>query len=278
MTLQNFNPDLKIESDSFAWRYMDFEKIWDLLTNNAIYFSRLDTFHDPIEGLVLQDRAALQTFHTLKCELPTEEFSKVYNSSFTKAFQDKIKAWKNGIFCSCWYLTESKPDGPQKSSHHELLAMWNYIKDGEGFVIKIKFQRLLQLIADSLSTLQDDELCQAMYGKVYYLSYGEHSRLLDNTQGNLMPSLIKHNAYSFENELRFLLLRERVLNDNNDRSGIKIKLNQLLSAKEDSIEIIAHPNMSESEFKINREKFLALGFDLKASNILTKQAIDDLLI
>ena len=156
--------------------------------------------------------------------------------------------------------------------------MWNYIKDGEGFVMKINFQRLLNLISESLFTLQDDELCDAKYGKVYYLSYGEHSRMLDNTQGNLMPSLIKHNAYSFENELRFLLLRERVIDNTNDRQGIKIKLNQPLNLKRDEIEIIAHPNMNENNFKLNREKFAKIGYDLKASSILTKQAIDELLI
>ncbi len=257
---------------------MDFTKIWDLLSTNSIYFSRLDTFHDPIEGLVLQDRAYLQHFHIHKCELPQEEFSKIYNASFTDAFQAKIKDWKNGIYCSCWYLTESKTDQTINSAHHELLAMWNYIKQGEGFVMKINFQRLLNLISDALLLLQDEELCQAKYGKVYYLSYGEHSKMLDNTQGDLMPSLIKHNAYSFENELRFLLLRERIIDITNDRQGIKIKLNQPLNLKTDEIEIIAHPNMNENDFKFYREKFSRIGFDLKASSILTKQAIDELFV
>src|SRR5437773_10665928 len=119
MTLENFNPDIKIEVGSYAWRYMDFAKIWDLLSNNSIYFSRLYTFHDPIEGLVLQDRASLRTFHTFKCELPIEEFCKFYNDSLKIALQNAVRAWKNGIVCSCWYLAES--------AHHELLAMWNYI-------------------------------------------------------------------------------------------------------------------------------------------------------
>ncbi|CAN5659802.1 hypothetical protein BH10BAC2_BH10BAC2_01590 [soil metagenome] len=54
MELHHFNPDFRIEKNSFAWRYMSFQKVWDLISNNSIYFSRLDTFDDPIEGLPLE--------------------------------------------------------------------------------------------------------------------------------------------------------------------------------------------------------------------------------
>lgn len=276
MTLENFNPDLKIETDAYAWRYMNFDKIWDLLINNSIYFSRLDTFHDPMEGLTLQDRSVLQTLHILKCELPKDEFAKFYKDSIKTGIQEKIKAWKNGIYCSCWYLTELNSSTTNNSTHHELLAMWNFLKDGEGFVMKISFQKLLTLISDSLATLHDEELVQAKFGKVYYVNYNEHSKMLDNTDGNLMPSLIKHNAYSFENELRFLLLREKLINIANDRVGIKIKFNERLNSQLHKIEIIAHPNMTEEDFKFYTTKFAELGFDLKVSSLLTKQSINQL--
>ena len=276
MTLQNFNPHLKIESDSFAWRYMDFNKIWDLLSNNSIYFSRLDTFHDPIEGLPLSHRANLQTRHILQCELPEEEFIKLDNPS-NQIDSIQIGKWQKGTYCSCWYLTETKREDNEPSNHHESLAMWNFINCGEGFVLKIKFDKLLSLISNSLTELNDEELFNAKYGKVHYLNYGEYLKMLNSSADDFMPSLIKHNCYKFENEFRLLLLRDKIVNANNDRIGIKLKLNQSFVYKDHEIEILAHPDMSEKDYKFYGAKFKDIGFELKASSILTRNVVRQLL-
>jgi len=272
MTLQNFNPELTIEADSFAWRYMNFTKIWDLLSNNSIFFSRLDTFHDPIEGLPLSYRAELQTRHILKCELPEDEFAKLHSQT-KKLDSEQIGKWQKGTYCSCWYLTEIKNGDNSPSKHHESLAMWNFLTCEEGFVFKINFEKLLSIISDSLADLNDAELFDAKYGKVHYWNYGEYFRMLNNSDNDFMPSLIKHNAYRFENELRFLLLRDKVIDAGNDRTGIKLKLNQKFNCKNDEIEILAHPDMSEADYKLYGEKFSQLGFELKASTILTRNAV-----
>ena len=175
MKLQNFNPELTIEPDSFAWRYMDFDKIFDLISNNSIYFSRLDTFHDPIEGLPIEYRVNLQTLHILKCELPGEDFKKLDKES-NKINRQQIENWQKATYCSCWYLTEIENGTNKSSKHHESLAMWNFFNDGNGFVIKINFAKLLALISDSLSDLNDEELFDAKFGKVYYLNYGGRGR------------------------------------------------------------------------------------------------------
>src|ERR1022692_1000197 len=116
MKLQNFNPELTIETDSFVWRYMDFTKISDLISNNTLYFSRLDTFHDPIEGLPLPYRANLQTLHVLKCEIPDDEFAKL-DKAPNKINKQQIDKYQKGTYCSCWYLTEFE-NGNAKSTTH----------------------------------------------------------------------------------------------------------------------------------------------------------------
>lgn len=276
MTLQHFNPQLNIESDSFAWRYMDFNKIWDLLSNNSIYFSRLDAFHDPIEGLPLSQRANLQTRHILQCELPEEEFIKLDNPS-NQIDSIQLGKWQKGTYCSCWYLTETNREDNETSNHHESLAMWNFINCGEGFVLKIKFNKLLSLISNSLTELNDEELFDAKYGKVHYLNYGEYLKMLNSSANDFMPSLIKHNCYKFENEFRILLLRDKIVDANNDRTGIKLKLNQSFVYKDNEIEILAHPDMSEKDYKFYGAKFKDIGFELKASSILTRNVVRQLL-
>jgi hypothetical protein len=272
MTLQNFNPNLTIEEDSFAWRYMDFAKISDLISNNTIYFSRLDTFHDPIEGLPLSYRANLQTLHVLKCEMPDDEFAKL-DKAANKINKQQIDKWQKGTYCSCWYLTEIENGNNKSTNHHESLAMWNFFNNGSGFVLKINFNSLLSLISDSLISLTDEELFDAKFGKVYYLNYGEYLKMLNSSDNDFMPSLIKHNSYRFENELRFLLLRDKVVDKTNDRTGIKVTLNQSLNYKDHQIEILAHPDMNETDFKFYRNKFQDLGLDLKVSSILTKNSV-----
>ena len=68
MTLKHFNPDLNIQHNAYAWRYMNFEKTKDLLFNNVIYFSILDTFNDPIEGVPFVYRSNLQFKNVFKAE------------------------------------------------------------------------------------------------------------------------------------------------------------------------------------------------------------------
>lgn len=276
MTLQNFNPELTIETDSFAWRYMSFTKVWNLLSTNSIFFSRLDTFHDPIEGLPLPYRAYLQSRHILKCEWPENEYTK-YENQVAKLDNQQIGKWQKGTYCSCWYLTEIKNGINTSSEHHESLAMWNFITCGEGFVLKIKFNKLLSLISESLIDFNDAELFDAKFGKVHYLNYGEYQGLLNSSDNDFMPSLIKHNCYRFENELRFLILRDKVIDESNDRTGVKLSLSQKFDYKDHEIEIFAHPDMNEIDYKYYKDKFSEIGLELKASSILTRNVVRRLL-
>ena len=276
MKLQNFNSHLTIKEDSYAWRYMDFAKIWDLISNNSIFFSRLDCFHDPIEGLPLSFRANLQTRHILKCELSNDEFAK-YDKESNKINKQQVNKWQKGTYCSCWYLTELENVCNNSTYHHESLAMWNYLSNGAGFIFKINFNKLLSLISAALIDLNDEELFDAKFGKVNYLNYGEYLKMLNSSNNNFMPSLIKHNSYRFENELRFLLLRNKDIKPTNERTGIKIKLNQNLNCEDNQIEILAHPDMSEIDFKFYRNKFNQRGFGLKVSSILTKKTVEQIL-
>jgi hypothetical protein len=275
MTLHHFNEQLKIQEDAFVWRYMNFDKLWDFISNNCIYFSRLDTFHDPIEGLPIEYRGNLQTLHILESEVPNDDFPKL-NRSTNRVSKTDIEKWQKATYCSCWYLTETVKDLNAPTNHHESVAMWNFLTNGDGFIVKIKFNKFLDLLSTALLNFIDKEIFDVKYGKVHYLNYGEYLAMLNSSTNDFMPSLIKHNSFKFENEIRFLLLRDKLVDTNNDRKGIKVKFVENFDSKKHEMEIIAHPNMLPDNFKINSSKLLQFGFNLKVSTILTKDSVERL--
>jgi hypothetical protein len=269
MILEHFNPELIIKSDSYAWRYMDFNKLLDILENDCIYFSRLDTFHDPLEGLPFSLRSKIQTLHILECELTADQFAK-HSIKWTALDNENVYKWKRGTFSSCWYLTEPVAGFSVSSSHSESLAMWNYLTEKESFVIKINFRQFLSLMQSAIENFIDEEIFAAKYGKTHYLNYGEYDRILGDEDKDFMPALIKHNAYRFENEVRFILLRDKLIDKSNDREGIKLKLKQHLYDNSIPIEVFSHPDIVGDRFKYYRQELKKFKIDLKASTILTR--------
>lgn len=275
MLPHHFNPQLKIQEPAFVWRYMNFNKLWDFISNNSIYFARLDTFHDPIEGLPIDFRGNLQILHVLESEIPKDAFSKL-NKSTNKVSRAEIKKWQKATYCSCWYLTEADNNINIPTNHHESVAMWNFLNNGDGFIVKIKFDKLFELLSNAFSLFIDEEIFDIKYGKVHYLNYGEYLAMLNSSSNDFMPSLIKHNSFKFENEIRFLLLRNKLVDISNDRQGVKIKLLENFDMRKHEMEIIAHPDMLPDDFKTNREKLSQFGFDLTVSSILTKDSVERL--
>lgn len=272
MEITHVNSNLKIADDSFLWRYMSFPKMFDLISENLIYFTRLDVFDDPLEGMNAKDRFKLHLNNISKLESDEDDpiiHMKKAGLLTTKA--EEVKKWQEGIFASCWYLTE------EKSEHHESLAMWELYADKYSFVIKVSFKDLLQTLSQSLEKFEDDEISQVCYGKVSYLSLYEQS-ILGGDGSRIYPSLIKDKSFKYENELRFLLLREKKSDKYSfDRKGIKIPLSNKLSNLSPKVEILAHPDMDLNVFKIFKLKFLEFGFEIKYSTLLTRSVVNSLI-
>jgi hypothetical protein len=273
--LHQYNPELKIDENAFAWRYMNFKKAWDMLANNTIYFARLDSFDDPIEGLPIEYRGKFQTKRILRYNTTAVQFSQIPEVKLPS--QLEIDNWQKRDFCSCWYLTETNLMQYEADPHHESLAMWNYLECDEGFLLKIRFQELYNLVDKSVNDIAELNLIDVRYGKVYYLNYGEFDRLLKSQDKVFMPALIKHNSYKFENELRFVILSNYKFGSTDVGNGIPIRLNEALNSERHQIELFSHPNMTEIQFKTFRKKFSDIGIDLKLSTILSRSVVSNLL-
>jgi len=124
MKLEHYNPELPISDDAFAWRYISFQKLIDLLATNEIHFPRLDQFDDPIEGLPLKLRMSLhmKRYYTVNREFPNNHVDKDLGDKIIVKKSD-INMWQQGTYVSCWYMTEQSNVNDQ--NHIESLAMWN---------------------------------------------------------------------------------------------------------------------------------------------------------
>ena len=63
----------KPENSLTIWRYIDFTKFMDLLTNSKLYFTRSDNFEDPFEG-----RLRLKDYEVTKEMISLEELTKKF--------------------------------------------------------------------------------------------------------------------------------------------------------------------------------------------------------
>ena len=196
MQLEHYNPELIIDEDAFAWRYVSFSKLWNILHDNEIYFTRLDVFDaDPLEGVTSKHRWFLD-MHNRKRFDENEVLETLTSLNEFQVNKDELDKWKCGHFASCWYLTEKK-------QHDESFAMWNLYTDSYGCLIRISFKELVAVIEKSLPV--EKEITAAYYGKMHYMNTYQYTQ---EKRFPIMPSFFKSSGYRHENEVRFIFNQE----------------------------------------------------------------------
>lgn len=263
MELNHFNKHKSISDTSYAWRYINYFKLHDILFNRNIFFTRLDNFDDPLEGMNMKDRLSLHLKNLNKNKIyrdETEAFLSNINIS-----KNKIEKWQKGIFSSCWFLTEKK--------HSESHAMWSLYSDHNGFAIKMPIKILNELINSSLENLSEFKIVGADYGKIEYLEY--HEQPEENHSNLIMPALVKHTSYAHENELRYLLRWNSDINHN--LGGINLKLSNKFNEAKEHFEIIAHPNMDDGLFNLYSNKLKEINMQLNKSSLFTRELVSKLI-
>ena len=266
MKLTHYNDHVQIPENAFLWRYMSYEKLYDILINNNLYFTRFDCFNDPLEGLTSSQRFFLNLQNEIKYCDEDDTFRTVSESTKKSISKSTIASWQQGNFASCWYLT---------SDNTESQAMWELYGKSDGFALKIKLQTLVELTESSIAiTFEDTEITEANYGMVEYKSIVED--ILSKTGKIEHRGLIKDSSYKHEMEFRFILSRSNRNPKIEDRDGIKIRIKTLKESLE-SIEIYSHAEMSELKHNLYQDEFGKHGYELKHSKNLTKNVVNDIL-
>lgn len=182
------------DSNIPLWRYMSFEKFFDLISTSSLYFCRTDKFIDQYEGL-----ANKYTY-----DLINKDFSEFENvDEMRNQLKNFISNMKKITFVSCWHM-----------NYHESLNMWNeYCSDKTGIAIKTDFFNLKGAIID-------DSLGPIFLGPVKYANQLEENADLRNFVRLLC---YKRPEFKHENEFRAFLTYIRGKPDKQDADTINIQ-------------------------------------------------------
>ena len=106
------NKDYHFEDDQFLWRYMDLHRLIYFLNSENIFFSPLNSFFDPLEGITEEHLYDKEYVEALDKKDENEEGLPKKNEEELAEEKEEIKErFKSGLeeiqktyFASCWYL------------------------------------------------------------------------------------------------------------------------------------------------------------------------------
>lgn len=161
-----------------VWRYMDFTKFVALLEDQALYFARLSTFTDPLEGFLT--RPTFKRLAVFGHDATTDEERALG--------RDNVEAFRKArdlMYASSWHLNE-----------YESAAMWRlYLKSGEGLAIRTTIGDLKRALAPAEQAIH--------IGSIQYVDYEQDQIPFENV---MYLGLHKRRSFEHERELRAMFL------------------------------------------------------------------------
>lgn len=187
------------------WRYMSFAKWVDMLARGTLWFTRVDTFEDPYEGIVpASDRQALAQRRVLKPDPgmeverviftdyrgnPAREATPEEARQFTGTEAEFAQVLRKHTFVNCWHANEG-----------ESAAMWGlYTQQGNGIAVTTTFDHLVASL--------EPEPRPVNIAKIQYTDPRTASiRNADGSYDHFRPSLIKRPSFAHEREVRAFII------------------------------------------------------------------------
>jgi hypothetical protein len=230
------NKEYEFSEDQFLWRYMDLHRLIYFLNSENLFFSPLNSFYDPLEGITekhLQDKQFLD-FLEKKTE-KEEEFSdrseeelNEEKEEIKEKFKSHLEEIQKRYFASCWYL-----------GVRESLAMWNTYSNKDSVAMKFKPNELCSSIIEACKSLDNDEFDQMVHGKVEYFKispFDPNDKGLKHAK-HRFKGFLKDLSYKHEEEFRFLAVQN---SNKNTYSFFELSLPNIHDL---DFNILTHPNM-----------------------------------
>lgn len=259
MNIEILQDDIESASDSL-FRFLSLHKFISFLKQRTLFFTRLDLFPDPFEGVsttLIKQRYLARltpTREKMNPRLPQELIEKnLREKEYTERLYDKeaLKRQKSQ-YVNCWFKGD-----------RESMAMWNLYSNKESIAIKINKKILLDYLNDHVNSqpsLHPDY--KLICGSVKYFKLNPVD-LYANVIDVKYSALKKDVSFTFENEYRLLVVTPLRDVENNLPSfelNISCKLFE-------NLEVIAHPEMVNWQF----DNIVQLCKDLKFKIIYKSQ-------
>ena len=231
----------KLNEHDVLWKYLDFHKFVDLISNKTLHFTRLDQFEDPFEGISKRILTGMKYWSQpliLDQESRLTEKAINHNNNQAKKIKEDYQKEKNeqkNKFVNCWVKLD-----------RESMAMWDLYSNSNSIAILIngkKFIENLRLITENQKAIPSDN--SFIVGNVSYEDKYLPPVIVDNDSTVKSHTFIKDVTFIHENEYRLAILSPNNLLDNNPKFH---KLN-LYDGFFDDIVIVCHPKMEDWKFK-----------------------------
>lgn len=197
------------KKDQKVWRYMDLTKFVAILKDQSLFFSRLSTFPDPLEGFLT--KPIVDKFRNIPDGLTAEKAAK--RREIGEHNLGVMRMGRNLLFVSSWHMND-----------YESVAMWRlYPKSGEGVAIQSTVKRMI----DSFENTKDE----VYIGQIDYVDYEKDEFLWNNV---FYLALHKRKHFEHEHEVRAIVMPKSP--DNSPGKLIAVDLNILIDR------IIVAPN------------------------------------
>lgn len=232
----------KLNEHDVLWKYLDFHKFIDLISNKTLHFTRLDQFEDPFEGvsyeLIAKRHIAKLHENSNNDGIPEEHQEAFKENIIRKPLEEyKIDSPKSqkSQFVNCWNKLE-----------RESMAMWDLYSNSNSIAIKLNGRRFI----DTIKAIIEKEtklLPKHIFavGSIYYKKINPPD-LWDNMESPCRLNALKKDvSFSHEEEYRLVISSPTSMVDNNPKFH-KIKVYESFF---DDIEIICHPKMEDWKFK-----------------------------
>jgi hypothetical protein len=234
----------------FLWKYLDLHRLIYFLSQQSLFFTRLDVFKDPYEGV---KTTTLRKVYTFK-DSPDEKVRKL----LPLATKSETVASQRKQFVNSWFYGE-----------RESMAMWNLYSNPDSVALKIDFDSFYEsLVTYFKKTVRTHENKISVIGD--RISYFKLNPFDKRQKIKLRYSgFQKDISFEHEKEYRFLIYANPVYALRNDLT-FKVSLQNF---KRLPFVIITHPEMAD--WKLNNIKELVgsygLDFKVKPSEIYLKK-------
>lgn len=229
--------DIKKPKDDnmFLWKYFDIHRFIYLITEQKLFFTRLDKFDDPFEGISTSflRREALFTNMQLgennSIKISPELLDKEIDTQF-KVHQylkkSNLHNKQNRQYVNCWFTCE-----------RESMAMWNIYSNPDSVAIKLNFKKNKEKLIETFDKFvsKNGYRLSIIGDEITYLKLNPFD--ISTKKQNLKYSAMKKDiSFAYEQEYRFLIYT-------NDLDKKPISFQIPLDLNEFELSVITHPTM-----------------------------------
>lgn len=197
------NGAFEFSENDYLWKYMDIYKFFSFLLNKQLYFTRLDNFEDPLEGLtdkligLITEYDSIYKLENLNPSFTDTERLSIHSNknNLKKIILSEIELQQKSQFASCWHI-----------ANKESIAMWKLYSDKNSIAIRFKPSELIDKMIKKAERDTNEDFAMFIYGCVDYVDMWPCD-LFDNKKTHIEYVAFKKDlSYKHEDEFRFVIV------------------------------------------------------------------------